>query len=206
MDISPEIQDFTYIRRRLSMDNWRKANVYRGLITKNDDPATLVYQFLHNTDIPAELDFFENHHKGFFTLKFDGRGSIVHFANGDDTSMQGVPNLGINNEAANKIVELRIENEKLKFEVMQLREQLEEFQDHGSKFGYALGKAAEFLFPQLRNEMPMQGTPNTNNTMEDLENALGILLDKFGDEWLIKFANHCQNNPNVVDQVKTYFR
>jgi hypothetical protein len=40
---------------------------------------------------------------------------------------------------------------------------------------------------------------------EELENALALIIDAFGEDWLIRFAGHIAANPNTVNQVKSFF-
>ena len=50
--------------------------------------------------------------------------------------------------------------------------------------------------------------PETLNGTEDLnstEAALVILVEKFGEEWLQKFAAKVQAEPHIVPQIKTFF-
>lgn len=209
---TPTIQDMVYIRERLGMDNWNRANVFSGLITGNGQAGQLVYTFLKNANLQDQIRLFEQFHTGYFTLKFDSRGPVVYFRNGDEPTLNGhTTSPQFTQDATNKMLELRLEIERLKAENKSLKERLEEFEDVGGKFGFAIGKAVEMLFPQFSqlHEVtqpyikPVQGMPQDTT---ELEQALAVLIDNFGEDWLIRFAAQVQNNPGIVSQVKTYFQ
>lgn len=211
-----EIQDFEYIKERLRTDNnWTKATVWQGILSNPNERAFQTFVFNKGAQLDDQLAFFERHHRGDYTMRLDTRGAVIFFFNGPQNQypMQG-SRINVNSEEVQStMMNLRLENERLKGKIAMLEKELEEFRDNGSKFGYAIAEAAKFIFPglhQAANEFNpqtnMQGMEQTQYTEQALEEAFGILLQNFGEDWLIRFAQQVQQNPAIVSQIKVYFK
>lgn len=121
------------------------------------------------------------------------------------------------NEVINRVIELERENEALKKELAEAREDLKQFESNGDKLAYVGIKMIEEFLPRLvpqtkeffqtnKNNNVMQGTQKNLYTYDvsgtsdqHVENALELLLDAFGDENILKFARKVQQDPNLVN-------
>jgi hypothetical protein len=182
-----------------------------------------------------ELDFFENNYKGDFTARFLPSGEFCYFSTEDtalggmpfNAQRKAYAQPGVDMPEMSEILAKAIEREKriteLEAQVQALEEELAQFETHGGKFSYALEAMLERVFPRLMapaapGAEPLNGLFNQHNSqpkynshkmpeeqLTELENALAILVDNFGEEWLIRFADVIAKEPHQVQKIKTFF-
>lgn len=123
-------------------------------------------------------------------------------------------------ELIRTIIDLERKNEKLTEEVEELTEELKQFETHSGKFAHSLENLFFQIAPKLginlsafeqpNNTEPMQGTQDwqkidlSGNTEPHIENALIVLLEAFGAEFVLKFARTIQADPNKVNTLKSF--
>jgi len=120
------------------------------------------------------------------------------------------------NEIVQQLLKLQKENEALKLENKELKEELNGLESGADKFSYALEKLFYRVAPSLglmdkpNNYKPMDGTEKaewqtvdlSGNDEDTIERALGVLYLAFGDESILNFARRLQHNPNLVVTLK----
>lgn len=170
---------------------------------------------INETESLKEFELFEKNNFGDFTAVFFPSREIIYFSNKGSEMMNGTNQAtfqGIPTEEQVKAqVEKILENERLK----QRLAELEEEQENNSMWGNRMGVALEMLVGNLlgipgknvssETEPVLQGTEIDIENMNATEKALVILVQKFGEEWLQKFAAKVQNEPNLVNQIKNFF-
>ena len=200
-------------------------HIYKGHINENSGKSVLTMFIKRDSggNWPAEQIAYINKLKGNFTVVLKPSNEFFYVSSYEASNAQ--PNLfsGLNgsNESlldlVNKITALEAEKIALTTRVNELQEDLKQFETAGDKFSYALEQlfykvAPTFgLMPQI-NE-PLNGTPMNNNWQQQpltndlnepsIENALEIIYSAFGEAWLIKFAGKIQQQPNLVNQLKS---
>ena len=208
------VHDFTYVANRLKAKDWTKAVVMDGFITDDNPKGIMVFQFLNNDDLHNQLNLFEQYHQGEFTMRLNQSGIIIYFQNGmDNNNLNGVRvPTGRDME---KVMQLTLENKQLKEKIAELEEELKQFETSGQKFSYAMEHLLERVavrFNLIPGEAPMQGTQRANpkptymaENLEPLEQAFVTLVENFGEDWLIRFAQKINDQPQLVNQIKSYF-
>jgi len=172
---------------------------------------------------PADQMAYINKLRGNFTVVLKPSNEFFYITSYQDNT---APNLfngaGIPNESlldlVNKITALEAEKALMSAKILELTEDLKQFETAGDKFSYALEQlfykvAPKFgLMPAL-NEQPLNGIPNMENwqkiqlgnevTERNIEQALEVIYTAFGEEFLLKFAHKIQAQPGLVNQLKS---
>jgi cell division protein FtsL len=122
-----------------------------------------------------------------------------------------------------KITILERQNDTLQKEVENLQEQVQYFESAGNKFSYSMEQLIGRMFPQIQTFMstnqaptrqraaaPMQGgetfdwqTYKSDQELE-LKDAFLILAAALSEEKIIEIAEKLQDNPALVQQIKTF--
>jgi hypothetical protein len=97
-----------------------------------------------------------------------------------------------------------LENERLKMRLQQLEDEAEQNDMWGQRFGAAVNMIIDRFIPG--GSQQMEAEPVLNGTdLNSTEQALVILVEKFGEEWLQKFAAKVAADPKLVPQIKAFF-
>ena len=205
--------------------NVKGIHIYNGHINESTGKSVLTMYIKRDPggSWPAEQMTYINKLKGNFTVVLKPSNEFFYVSSYEATNT--APNLFSNlngtNESlldlVNKITALEAEKSALLARVNELQNDLKQFESAGDKFSYALEQlfykvAPTFgLMPKL--DEPLNGSnmnsnwqnqPLTNELNEpSIENALEIIYSAFGEEWLIKFAGKIQQNPTLVNQLKS---
>lgn len=125
-------------------------------------------------------------------------------------------------ELIRTILDLERINADLKEQVEELSEELKQFETHSGKFAHSLENLFFQIAPKLGinldnfsqpNTPPMQGNEQgqdwqkidlSGNSEAHIENALIVLLEAFGAEFVLKFARTIQADPNKVNTLKSF--
>ena len=195
-----------------------KIDIYRGLLDPNSkiqiSSKAKEIRPISPGEFGKQFELFEKNNFGDFTAIFFPSRESYHFSLKGNEIMNGIetPNFqGIPTEEQVKAqVEKILENERLK----QRLAELEEEQENNSMWGNRMGIALEMLVGNLLgipsknvndSEPVLQGTEINTENMNETEQALVILVQKFGEEWLQKFAKKIQAEPGLVNQIKNFF-
>lgn len=137
--------------------------------------------------------------------------------------MQGTEGAQYFNQDTMALVERILELEKkvlsLQQENKDLKDGLQQFETGADRLAYAAGLFAEkIIFPRLgifdtpltnqNNNSNMQGANEWQNldvsgdTDGHIENALILITEAFGEDFVLKFARKVKANPGLVDQLK----
>jgi len=209
--------------------NAKRINVYNGHLTgANNARNVLIFQTARNEGEPwnaDDLNYIQTL-RGRHTIVFMPQKefmlgeSNVNPRPGYTIPMQGIYSLNgpqneqpgheYNNagqlELVNRILSLERENEKLKNELSEALEDLEQFETAGGKFAYSLEQVFFSIAPKLginlgglntqqpKQQQPMDGTNQdwkeidcSGNTEQHVENALIVLVEAFGADFVLKF-------------------
>lgn len=121
------------------------------------------------------------------------------------------------NELINRLLNAEKLVDQLSRENEELREELEEFQTNSGRLAHSFGQVwSQFIEPRLfGTPAPMQGTQNKKPmaanqqeqqiTQQQLQDALTNIVETFGAEWIVRFSDRIAAQPNVVDQIKSFF-
>jgi hypothetical protein len=202
------------------------VHIYQGFVEPDSKQAVKVATWKPREDdtgrnFGAGPDVFGRSTFGNFTAIFKPGGEFLYFSN----ARPGAENLPefMNQEKfnvtgidVNELLATAVEREKriseLEAEIENLREELQEQTDNEQKFQRAVFNTLDYFTRQKLNIQrpfsgPIQGSKqNETMTQEDeLENAVALIIDAFGEDWLIRFAGHIAANPNTINQVKSFF-
>ena len=159
-----------------------------------------------------QFEFFKNNCFGTFTaflfpskvkvkLKNFQNGELPETLNGTENMNYGIPTEEMIQAQVQKI----LENERLKMRLAQLEDEAEANDMWGQRFGAAVNMIIDRFIPgssqAMEAEPVLNGTENLNGT----EQALVILVEKCGEEWLQKFAAKVSADPKLVPQIKAFF-
>ena len=159
-----------------------------------------------------QFEFFKNNCYGTFTaFLFPSKvkvkiqnlkaGELPETLNGTENMNYGIPTEEMIQAQVQKI----LENERLKMRLAQLEDEAEANDMWGQRFGAAVNMIIDRFIPgssqAMEAEPVLNGTENLNGT----EQALVILVEKFGEEWLQKFAAKVSADPKLVPQIKAFF-
>lgn len=208
-----------YVKQRAAMaGKLSRIDIYQGFINPANKGQQLVkvqeIRPLNDRDFGDVWNFFERTTFGDFTAVFFPSREIIPFTNksenltlnGNEPMYQNIPT----EEQINAQVQKILENERLKFRLQQLEEEREENDKWGERMGVALSMLMERFLGvpggsiETETETALQGT-NTTTDMNPTEQALVILVQKFGEEWLQKFAAKIEKEPHLVNQIKSFF-
>ena len=120
-------------------------------------------------------------------------------------------------DLVNRITALEAEKISLLHQVENLTQELKQFETASDKFTYALENLFFKIAPKLglMPEPVLNGTQTNTHNMEawqnikidhsserGVEQALEVIYMAFGDEFLMKFAQRIQDQPQLVQQLK----
>lgn len=209
------------------------VHIYQNFVEPDQAKAVKVatwkaYDDQAGRNFGAGPDVFKKSTFGNFTALFKPGGEFLYFTNarpGNDQPeiLNAMPSgytvTGIDvNELLSRAVEREKKIAELEAEIEELKQELEEQKDNENKFQRAVfntldyfNRRANAIAPPAPNPKPykpapMQGPPNANMpTDQELENAIAVIIDAFGDDWIIRFAGHIASKPETVNQIKSFF-
>lgn len=204
-----EFKNIDYLKQQaLLLNKLSRIDIYIGDVSPlNLKTAEKVQAIVATSpeDLAEQLDFFKNNCFGTFSaflypskvkvkIKNFRSGELPEALNGTENMQNyGIPTEEMIQAQVQKI----LENERLKMRLQQLEEAAENNDMWGQRFGAALNMVIDRFIPgssKVTNAEPvLNGTEDLNPT----EQALVILVDKFGEEWLQKFAAKVQNEPHL---------
>lgn len=215
-----QVNNIEYVKKRAELSGkLSRIDIYNGFINPgNKGQALIKVQEIRPSTERDNLDsvfsFFEKTTHGDFTAVFFPSREIIYFSNKGSEVMNGTNNQysGIPTEEMIQAQVAKIlENERLKDKLARLEAEAEE----NSMWGKRMGVAMEMLVSNLlglNKNVEMEAEPALNGTetidtsnMNETERALVILVEKFGEEWLKKFAAKIQAEPHIVPQIKNFF-
>lgn len=200
-------------------------HIYNGHINESTGKSVLTMYIKRDPggNWPAEQMAYINKLKGNFTVVLKPSNEFFYISSyeAQNTAPNLFNSLNGSNEGlldlVNKITALEAEKIALIARVNELQDDLKQFETAGDKFSYALEQlfykvAPTFgLMPKI--DQPLNGTNMNNNWQQQpltnelnepsIENALEVIYGAFGEEWLIKFAAKIQQQPSLVNQLKT---
>jgi len=201
-------------------------HIYNGHINESSGKSVLTMYIKRDPggNWPAEQMAYINKLKGNFTVVLKPSNEFFYVSSYEASN--AAPNLfsGLNgtNESlldlVNKITALEAEKVVLTARINELQEDLKQFETAGDKFSYALEQLFYKVAPSFgilpKMDQPLNGSNMSNNNWQtqpltndlnepSIENALEVIYSAFGEEWLIKFASKIQQNPSLVNQLKS---
>jgi hypothetical protein len=203
----------------------KSIHIYNGHVNDQTKGRAALMLFIKrdpNGSWPAEQMAYINKLKGNFTVVLKPSNEFFYITSGSNNdlfSMQGVPGGNENIiELVNRITALEAEKVQLLLKITDLEDELKNFESASDKFSVALEKLFFSVAPKLgllpnQNNTVMNGTntnePNWQNTPvsnelteENLNAALYVIYDAFGDDFIVKFAQKIQRETNLVNQLK----
>ncbi len=220
--------------RATMADTAKAINIYQGHIREsgNRNVLTLVIRRGQDGNFPAAQLEYVSRLKGNFTAVLmpgreyfyisssTGRPNAQHeifnwSPFNDDTPSQ---DLGV---LVQRIVDLEKENDALREENSELKDELSGLETGADKFSYALEQLFYKVAPKLglgdftnnqKSNRSMNAPDEENdwrtfdvsgNTEEDVQRALGVLLFAFGEDYVLRFARKLQQNPSLVNTLKS---
>jgi hypothetical protein len=201
-------------------------HIYNGHINESTGGKSVLTMYIRRDpggNWPADQMAYINKLRGNFTVVLKPSNEFFYITSYQDNT---APNLfngaGIPNESlldlVNKITALEAEKALMSAKILELTEDLKQFETAGDKFSYALEQlfykvAPKFgLMPAL-NEQPLNGVPNMENWQKiqlgnevserNIESALEVIYTAFGEDFLLKFAHRIQAQPGLVNQLKS---
>lgn len=210
------IFDIDYLKKRASMaGKLSRIDIYQGLVNPGNKQGLVKVQEIRpisDRDFGGVFDFFQGTTFGDFTAVFFPSKEIIYFSNrkpgelpGTLNGTESMNNMGIpTEEMIQAQVQKILENERLKMRLQQLEEEAEANDQWGQRFGAAVNMIIDRFIPGSSQAMPAE--PVLNGTdLNSTEAALVILVEKFGEDWLQKFAAKVQAEPHIVPQIKAFF-
>jgi len=201
-------------------------HIYNGHINESTGGKSVLTMYIRRDpggNWPADQMAYIKKLRGNFTVVLKPSNEFFYITSYQDNT---APNLfngaGIPNESlldlVNKITALEAEKALMSAKIIELTEDLKNFETAGDKFSYALEQlfykvAPKFgLMPAL-NEQPLNGIPNMENWQKiqlgnevserNIESALEVIYTAFGEDFLLKFAHRIQAQPGLVNQLKS---
>lgn len=214
------IFNLDYVKQRAQMaGKLTRVDIYSGFVNPANKAQAVVklqeIRPLNDRDFGNVFDFFEKTTFGDFTAVFFPSREIIYFSNKGNEIMNGTttPNFqGIpTEEQVQAQVQKILENERLKQRLADLEAEAEETNKWGERMGIALEMLIGNFLGIPKNtpapETALNGTETEYDTsnMNETEKALVILVQKFGEEWLQKFAKKIEAEPHIVPQIKNFF-
>jgi hypothetical protein len=208
-----KVHPIEYVKQRCEVGGkLTKVDIYRGHLNpanRNQHLEKVIeIRPNDNNEFKNVWDVFEQNEIGNFTAVFYPSKSIIHFSNkveqlnGTETMNGYIPT----EEQINAQVQRILEAERLKNRVAELEAEHENNNMWGQRFGTALNMIIERWVggsgtTTMEAEPVLNGSENLNVT----ENALAVIVNAFGEEWVQKFAAKVQREPNIVPQIKNFF-
>jgi hypothetical protein len=201
-------------------------HIYNGHINESTGGKSVLTMYIRRDpggNWPADQMAYINKLRGNFTVVLKPSNEFFYITSYQE---QTAPNLfngaGVPTEnlldLVNKITALEAEKALMSARIVELTEDLKNFETAGDKFSYALEQlfykvAPKFgLMPEL-NEQPLNGIPQMENWQKiqlgnevserNIESALEVIYTAFGEEFLLKFAHKIQAQPGLVNQLKS---
>jgi len=208
------IHSIDYVKKRAELaGKLTKIDIYQGFINPaNRSQALVKIQEIRpneNKEFSNVWEFFEQTTFGEFTAVFLPSKEIIYFKNKLE-QLNGVENMNgyiPTEEQINAQVQRILEAERLKNRIAELEAEHENNNMWGQRFGTALNMIIERWVGGVPGTTTMEAEPVLNGS-EDLnatENALAVIVNAFGEEWVQKFAAKVQREPHIVPQIKNFF-
>lgn len=211
------LRDIDYLKQFTSMKSkLSRIDIFQDKVNPNNKIGLMKIQEMRpigNNDFNEQLDFFKATSHGIFTAQLFPSKEVIHFSNlkpGElPETLNGSENMATSygiptEEMIQAQVQKILENERLKMRLAQLEEEADNNDQWGQRFGAALNMVIDRFIPG--SSQTMEAEPTLNGTdFNDTEAALVILVEKFGEEWLQKFAAKIQADPSLVKQIKAFF-
>jgi hypothetical protein len=208
------LYDINYVKEYAGLQpKISRINIFEGICNPRDKRNSKAACIAPNAQgqFADQLDHFAKHRFGDFTVEFAPGGVTVpirnlkpgemsNALNGTENMNYGIPTEEMIQAQVQKI----LENERLKMRLAQLEEEAENNNKWGERFGAALNMVIDRFVPGAAQTMDSE--PILNGTgLNGTEEALVILVEQFGEEWLQKFAAKVQADPALVKQIKAFF-
>lgn len=201
-------------------------HIYNGHINESTGGKSVLTMYIRRDpggNWPADQMAYINKLRGNFTVVLKPSNEFFYITSYQDNT---APNLfngaGVSNESlldlVNKITALEAEKALMSAKILELTEDLKNFETAGDKFSYALEQLFYKVAPKLGlmpelNEQPLNGIPQMENWQKiqlgnevserNIESALEVIYTAFGEEFLLKFAHKIQGQPGLVNQLKS---
>lgn len=222
---SGQIHTLDYvIQRAAQAPRLTSVVIYQGFIdeVKTTRPKLQVLTPSKLTDgnqFGAQWDFFRANSFGNFSAVFNPNRELIYFENrraGEAPELVVNGNTGTLDLAQliDRLTERELSILNLQQQVSELQAELDEEKSMQGKFAFGLEKVLTHFFPQVSAvttvQAPLQGTgaqPNThwtNVTIQEAEDALFVIVEAMGTDWLTKFAKKLQAQPELVNTIKSY--
>jgi hypothetical protein len=213
-----QIYTLDYIKQRAELTpKLTKIDIFEGFVNPSNKTAPVIkVQEIRpgeGRSFGKTWEFFSSTTYGDFTAVFFPSKEIIYFSNkpenvlnGDTMQNQFIPT----DEMIRAQVEKALENERLKARVLELESEAEKNDIWGQRFGTALNMLIErWVMPgsseTIDTETAAAMLQGTDTETSPTEAALIILVEKFGEEWLQKFAAKIKAEPHLVNQIKNFF-
>ena len=213
------IKNIQQVREHAAMESkLNRIDVYSGFVDiNNKGQRHFKVQVITPDPTTGSMDqawnYFEKNNFGDFTAILYPTKTAIPFSNkneltlnGTDMNYQHIPT----EEQIQAQVQKILENERLKMRL----EQLEQEQEENDMWGTRMGVALNMLLDRFMGgnstaiqtaEPALQGTDQETSTLNPTEQALVILVNSFGEEWLQKFAAKIKSEPHLINQIKAFF-
>lgn len=215
------IFNLDYVKQRAQMaGKLTRVDIYSGFVNPGNKAQAVVkvqeIRPVNEREFGNVFDFFEKTTFGDFTAVFFPSREIIYFSNKGSEIMNGTQQANFQGIPTEEQVQAQVqkilENERLKQRLADLEAEAEETSEWGKRMGIALemliGNMLGLSKTSAVNEPALNGTEteqyDTSN-MNETEKALVILVQKFGEEWLQKFAKKIEAEPHIVPQIKNFF-
>lgn len=213
------IKTINQVRQHANLESkLHRIEVYKGFIDGGNLKANIGNRIQVLTPDPTgSMDqgwkYFEENNFGDFTailfpsktpIPFSNKSELA--LNGTEINYQHIPT----EEQIQAQVQKILENERLKNRVQELEQQQEENDMWGTRMGVALNMLLDrFMGGNSTTietaEPALQGTDGEQPQLNPTEQALVILVNSFGEEWLQKFAAKIKAEPHLINQIKAFF-
>jgi len=207
------IFNIDYVKKRAGMaGKLTKIDIYQGFI----NPANRSQQVVkiqeirpnENKEFNNVWEFFEQTTFGDFTAVFLPSKEIIYFSNKTE-QLNGMENMNgyiPTEDQINAQVQRILEAERLKNRIAELEAEHENNNMWGQRFGTALNMIIErWVGGNGTTTMEAEPVLNGSEDLNETENALAIIVNAFGEDWVKKFAAKVQREPHIVPQIKNFF-
>jgi len=213
------IKNIQQVREHAAMESkLNRIDVYSGFVDiNNKGQRHFKVQVITPDPTTGSMDqawnYFEKNNFGDFTAILYPTKTAIPFSNKNELTLNGtemnyqhIPT----EEQIQAQVQKILENERLKMRLEQLEQEQEENDMWGARMGVALNMLLDRFMGGNSTAIPttepaLQGTDQETSTLNPTEQALVILVNSFGEEWLQKFAAKIKAEPHLINKIKAFF-
>ena len=201
-------------------------HIYNGHINESTGGKSVLTMYIRRDpggNWPNDQMAYIKKLRGNFTVVLKPSNEFFYITSFQENNAPNLFNgVGNQNESildlVNKITALEAEKAQMSARIIELTEDLKNFETAGDKFSYALEQlfykvAPKFGIMPAMNEQPINGIPQMENWQKiqlgdqineyNIEQALEVIYSAFGEEFLLKFAHKIQAQPTLVNQLKS---